>query len=62
MVISEGGVALMRVQDNKLLLQSAAPNEDVENHVWNRIKKIVQRFLDSDVFRSIIEALKVPAA
>jgi hypothetical protein len=61
-VISERGVALMRVQDNKLLLQTAAPNEDVKNLVWHRIKKVVQRFIDSDVFHSIIEALKVPAA
>ena len=52
----------MLVQDNKLLLQTAAPNQDVENHVWRQIKKIVQRFIDSDVFRSIIEALKAPAA
>jgi hypothetical protein len=52
----------MRVQNNKLLLQTAAPNEDVQNLVWYRIKKIVQRFIDSDAFRSIIEALKVPAA
>jgi hypothetical protein len=52
----------MRVQDNKLILQIAAPNEDVKNPVWCRIKKIVQRFIDSDVFRSIIQALKVPAA
>ena len=52
----------MLVQNNKLLLQTAAPNEDVKNLVWRRIKKIVQRFIDSDVFRSIIEALRVPAA
>jgi hypothetical protein len=62
MVISEGRVTLMRVQNNDLLLQTAAPNEDVKNLVWYRVKKIVQRFIDSDVFRSIIEALKVPAA
>jgi hypothetical protein len=62
MVISEGGVTLMRVQNNELLLQTAAPNEDVQNLVWYRIKKIVQRFIDSDLFRSIIEALGVPAA
>ena len=52
----------MHVQNNKLLLQTTAPNEDVKNLVWYRIKKIVQRFIDSDVFRSIIEALKAPAA
>ena len=52
----------MRVQNNELLLQTAAPNEDVQNLVWYRIKKIVQRFIDSDLFRSIIEALGVPAA
>jgi hypothetical protein len=62
MVVSEGGVTLMRVQNNILLLQTKAPNEDVKNLVWYRIKKIVQRFIDSDVFRSIIEALKAPAA
>ena len=52
----------MHVQSNKLLLLTAAPNEDVKNVVWYRIKKIVHRFIDSDVFRSIIEALKAPAA
>jgi hypothetical protein len=52
----------MCVQDSKLILQIAAPNEDVKNPVWYRIKKIVQRFIDSDVFRSIIEAFRVPAA
>jgi len=52
----------MRVQNNKLLLQTAAPNEGVKNLVWYRIKKIVQRFIDSDLFRSIIEAFRVPAA
>jgi hypothetical protein len=61
-VISEGGVALMRVQYNKLTLQIAAPNEDVKNPVWYRIKKVVQRFVDSDVFRSILEAFRVSAA
>jgi hypothetical protein len=62
MVVSEGGVTLMRVQNNELLLQSAAPNEDVKNLVWYRIKKIVQRFIDSELFRSIIEAFRVPSA
>jgi hypothetical protein len=62
MVISEGGVTFMRVQNNELLLQTAAPNEDVKNPVWYRIKKIVQRCIDSDLFRSIIEAFGVPAA
>jgi hypothetical protein len=52
----------MRVQNNELLLQTAAPNEDVKNLVWGRIKKTVQRFIDSDLFRSIIEAFRVPAA
>jgi len=52
----------MRVQNNILLLQTKAPNEDVKNLVWYRIKKIVQRFIDSDIFRSIIEAFRVPAA
>ena len=52
----------MRVQDNKLTLQIAAPNEDVKNPVWYRIKKVVQRFVDSDVFRSILEAFRVSAA
>jgi len=62
MVILDGRVTLMRVQNNELLLQTAAPNEDVKNLVWSRIKKIVQRFIDSDLFRSIIEAFGVPAA
>jgi hypothetical protein len=62
--ISEGATRRghMRVQNNKPFLQSAAPNEDIKNFVWNRMKKIVQRFHGSDLFQRIIEALKVPAA
>jgi hypothetical protein len=40
----------------------AAPNEDVRNLGWNRIKKVLRRFYGSDLFKGIIEALKVPVA
>jgi hypothetical protein len=41
---------------------SVALIEDVKNLGWNRIKKVGQRFYGTDLFKGIIESLKVPAA
>jgi nucleoid-associated protein YgaU len=40
--ISENGVRLahLHVQDNKLFMQGAAPNQEVIDQVWNKIKSI----------------------
>ena len=40
----------------------ATQNEDVKNLGWNRIKKVVRRFYGSELFKGIIEELKIPAA
>ncbi len=40
--ISQQGVRLdhLHVQDNKLFIQGAAPNQDVKNFVWNTIQAV----------------------
>lgn len=40
--ITQKGVRLdhLHVQDNKLFMQGAAPNQDVKNSIWNQIKAV----------------------
>ena len=61
-LIKQKGVVLAHchVQDNKLLLQGAAPSEDVKNDVWNQIKLTDSSFSDLTCDLSIDESLAPP--
>ena len=37
----------LHVQDNKLVMQGAAPNENIKNEVWNAIKTADFSFIHS---------------
>ncbi len=58
------GVVLSHVnmQDNKLLIQGAAPNEASKNAVWNQVKAIDPGFADLTCDLSIDSSLPQPAA
>ena len=61
--IKQKGVVLAHchVQDDKLLLQGAAPSEDVKNDVWNQIKLVDSTFSDLTCDLSIDSSLEPPA-
>jgi LysM repeat protein len=46
--IHREGVRLthLNLQDNKLLIQGAAPSEDIKNDVWNQIKAVDPNYSD----------------
>ena len=46
--VKQNGVVLSHVnmQDNKLLIQGAAPSEDAKNAVWNQIKAVDSTYSD----------------
>jgi LysM repeat protein len=46
--IKQNGVHLthLHVQDNKLVIQGAAPSEEIKNQVWNRIKAVDSSYID----------------
>jgi LysM repeat protein len=46
--IKQSGVRLthLHVQDNKLVIQGAAPSEEIKNQVWNRIKAVDSAYSD----------------
>lgn len=62
--IKEQGVVLAHchVQDDKLFLQGAAPNEDCKNAVWNAIKTVDASYSDVTCDLSIDSSLAAPAA
>jgi len=51
----------LHVQDEKLFLQGAAPNQDVKNEVWNAIKAVDPGFGDLTCDLSIDSSLPAPA-
>ena len=54
----------LHVQDNKLVMQGAAPNEDedIKNEVWNAIKAVDSSYSDLNCDISIDSSLTAPAA
>jgi nucleoid-associated protein YgaU len=62
--VSEYGVRLdnLHVQDNKLFIRGAAPNQDIKNAVWNKIKEADATYSDLMCDLRIDESLPVPAA
>ncbi len=52
----------LHVQDNKLFIQGAAPNEDIKNQVWNAIKAVDASYSDLTADISVDSSLPAPAA
>ena len=52
----------LHVQDEKLFMQGAAPNQDVKNEVWNAIKAVDASYSDLTVDLSVDSSLPQPAA
>jgi nucleoid-associated protein YgaU len=61
--ISQSGVKLdhLHVQDNKLFMQGAAPNQDIKNAVWNKIKEVDPAYSDLMCDLRIDASLPAPA-
>lgn len=51
----------LHVQDNKLFLQGAAPNDAIKNQIWDQIKVVDASFGDLTCDLSIAGSLPVPA-
>jgi nucleoid-associated protein YgaU len=51
----------LHVQDGKLIIQGAAPNEVCKNHVWDAIKAVDPAYGDVNCDLSIDSSLPVPA-
>ncbi len=62
--IKQRGVQLshLHVQDNKLVIQGAAPSQDIKNEVWNQIKGADSSFSDLNVDISVDSSLPQPQA
>jgi LysM repeat protein len=56
------GVVLtnVHIENEKLLLRGAAPNQDIKNEVWAQIKKVDARYPDLAADLTIDPGLKVP--
>jgi nucleoid-associated protein YgaU len=56
------GVVLtnVHVENEKLLLRGAAPNQDIKNEVWDAIKKVDPKYPDLAADITIDPSLKVP--
>ena len=52
----------LHVQDDKLVMQGAAPNQDIKNEVWTAIKAVDPNFSDLTCEISIDSSLPAPAA
>ncbi len=52
----------LHVQDDKLVMQGAAPNQDIKNEVWSAIKAVDPNFSDLTCDISIDSSLPAPAA
>jgi nucleoid-associated protein YgaU len=51
----------LHVQDDKLVMQGAAPNEAIKNQVWDAIKKVDATFSDLSADISVDSSLPAPA-
>jgi len=51
----------LHVQDDKLVMQGAAPNGDIKNEVWNAIKAVDSGFGDLSCDISVDSSLPAPA-
>jgi LysM repeat protein len=62
--IKQSGVHLahLNVQDNKLLIQGAAPSEQIKNEVWNRIKATDSAYGDLTCDLTVDSSLPQPHA
>jgi cell envelope opacity-associated protein A len=62
--IKQSGVRLthLHVQDNKLLIQGAAPSEEIKNQVWNRIKAVDSTYSDLTCDLTVDSSLPQPQA
>ena len=62
-LIPQKGVRLahLHVQDNKLLIQGAAPSQESKNAVWNQIKLVDPSFADLTCDLLVDESLAPPA-
>ena len=63
-LIQQKGVVLshLHVEGDKLIIQGAAPSEDIKNDIWNQIKLTDAAFGDLVCDLSIDESLAPPAA
>ncbi|MEO5952553.1 MAG: LysM peptidoglycan-binding domain-containing protein [Chloroflexia bacterium] len=52
----------LHIAGDKLVLQGAAPNQDVKNEVWNAIKAVDSGFADLSCDISIDSSLPAPAS
>jgi cell envelope opacity-associated protein A len=62
--IKQSGVHLihLHVQNNKLLIQGAAPSEQIKNEVWNRIKAVDSAYGDLTCDLTVDSSLPQPQA
>jgi len=51
----------LHVQDDKLFMQGAAPNEDIKNEVWNAVKAVDPNYGDLTCDISVDSSLPAPA-
>ena len=58
------GIQLQNVhmENGKLLIRGKAPNEDVKNEIWNRIKAVDSSYSDLTADITIDQSLPQPAA
>jgi LysM repeat protein len=63
-LIKSKGVVLshLHVQDNKLVIQGAAPSDAIKNDIWNAIKAVDPGFGDLSADISVDSSLPQPAA
>ncbi len=56
------GVVLknVHIENEKLLIRGAAPNQDIKNEVWEQIKKVDAGYADLTADITIDPSLKVP--
>ena len=52
----------LHVQDDKLVMQGAAPNDAIKNQVWDAIKKVDPTFSDLSADISVDSSLPAPVA
>ena len=50
----------VHVENDKLLIRGAAPNQDVKNEIWEQIKKVDAHYADLTADIGIDAGLKVP--
>jgi nucleoid-associated protein YgaU len=64
LAISQNGVRLdnLHVQDNKLFLKGAAPNETIKNALWDKIKQIDPAYSDLMADIRVDSSLPQPAS